>query len=498
MPSRASDARAALSVAGIAALAFLAWRGVLELALLGWDSYPLILAGRVRSAGELWGTFGEELMDGAYPLGRFWRPVVHLSFGLDHAIYGLAPAGYHATGLVLLALSGVTLFFLARRLIGSGARLGPLVASVVFVLHPVQLEVVTVPARRAETLCVLFTLLALLAQPLAPSPRATGRAWLAGACCALALASKETGAMAVGLVLCLAFAAAREERHADRLGSTLRSAWPALALFVLALGVRTLALGGLGGSAQSSLSTHWGALPGILRGYLSALAAPASTLGLSRELAGDLAIALIVATLWVLTRSKVAVAREQESAPGLPARSLGLFLVLATLVVAFVTSVSGLLRGWYALPFLPLYCLALGSMVDLGLRGLRTGPRIAAALALLVALHGLGSVLPPSKRAEALEPLLRGSRDERAYLERFDAAVESAAPGSTVVVPGLPTERRVDPADPESLNVLMLAPYSVEAYARLRFPDRKLRLDLAGGAAVVPPQLDEVVVLLAP
>ena len=71
-------------VAALAALAgAITWWSLLELELLGWDSYPMIVAGRVTGFGELIGTFGEELMDGRYPLGRFWRPMAHLAFVLD-------------------------------------------------------------------------------------------------------------------------------------------------------------------------------------------------------------------------------------------------------------------------------------------------------------------------------------------------------------------------------------------------------------------------------
>ena len=45
------------------------WRPLLELELLGWDSYPMIAAGRVEGFGGVFTTFGEELMDGRmYPL----------------------------------------------------------------------------------------------------------------------------------------------------------------------------------------------------------------------------------------------------------------------------------------------------------------------------------------------------------------------------------------------------------------------------------------------
>ena len=73
---------------------------VLDLELLGYDTYPLIDAARFATGG-LAGTLGEELMDGAYSVGRYWRPVTNLSLALDHAWFGLWAPGFHRTDLVV-------------------------------------------------------------------------------------------------------------------------------------------------------------------------------------------------------------------------------------------------------------------------------------------------------------------------------------------------------------------------------------------------------------
>ena len=496
MSRRASPLALALSAAAVAVLALVAWWPVLDLALLGWDSYPLILAGRIVDVADLVGTLGEELMDGLYPLGHFWRPVVHLSFALDHALWGLEPAGYHANDLGLLALCGVALLFVARRLLGGGAWFAPLVAGVLYVLHPVQLEILPVAARRAEALAVMFTLLAVLWQPLAGEPRR--RAWLAGLCCALALASKETGAMATGLVLALAFADARESGWGSRLGSALRAAWPSLALFAATFAARTAALGGLGGSRESSLTENLTSAPAILRRYLGDLVAPSSFFGEASPLVANVLLVLLVVLLARLSRARAAESRSDQEPALLEPERVALFLVLSALVVGLVTSVSGLERGWYALPFLPLFALAVALALHLGLRGLRRGPRIAGTLAVLLVLR---LVIVPTwgvSRVGELEPFARASLDQAAFLGRLDAAVETTRPPATVRVEGMPIERRADPIDPDSRNILMLAPYSVQAYARLRFPRRALRFELAGRTTGVPAGPDELVVVLAP
>jgi hypothetical protein len=494
MSRRARGGALALALVAIAATAALAWRGVLELALLGWDSYPLVLAGRIESAADLAATFSEELMDGAYPLGRFWRPVVHLAFGLEFASWRLDPAGYHAVSLAVLALCACATFLLARKLLGEEPWVAGLVAACLYALHPIQVEILTVPARLAEGLAVLFTLLALLAQPIGGERR--GRAWLAGLCCALALASKETGAMATGMVVALALASSRERRPLDLARDALRAAYPSLVLFGLAFAARTAALSGLGGSAESSLTANLASSPGILRGYLHALATPSGAEG--SPLVSDALFILLVALVVRLARSSAGLPRLGEAQSGLAPARCALFLALALFVVALVTSVSGLERGWYALPFLPLYALGVALALELGLRAIRRGPKLAGACSILLVLRLAALPLFAVPIDGALEPFRRASDDERSFLERFDAAVAAAPAGSTVSVAGLPTERRADPQDPRSPNILMLAPYSVGAYARLRFPERAIRIEIAGRASGRAAQPGELVVVLAP
>ena len=60
-------------------------------------------ASAIGSAADVLGAFSDELMGGRYPDGRFYRPLVHLSFGLDHAIGGLEPSQYSRTDISILA-----------------------------------------------------------------------------------------------------------------------------------------------------------------------------------------------------------------------------------------------------------------------------------------------------------------------------------------------------------------------------------------------------------
>ena len=117
------------------------------------------------------------LVDGAGPLEvirqNVFRPVVSLSFALDHALWGFRPVGYHLTSVLLHALNVALLFVLARRLAvdwrGGDAETGrepdvvAFVAAALFAVHPMMSEAVGYVSGRADALATSFVLLALLA-----------------------------------------------------------------------------------------------------------------------------------------------------------------------------------------------------------------------------------------------------------------------------------------------------------------------------------------------
>ena len=86
-------------------------------------------------------------------------PLVYTSFRIEHAVWGLDTAGYHATNLVLHILNALLLWLVLLRLEIPGAWL----AAAVFALHPVQVESVAWIAERKNVLMAFFLGLASLA-----------------------------------------------------------------------------------------------------------------------------------------------------------------------------------------------------------------------------------------------------------------------------------------------------------------------------------------------
>lgn len=464
-----------------AALAVLAaHHAVLGLGLLGWDTFPMILTARVHSIGDFVGTFTEELMDGRYTDGRFYRPVANLTFALDEALFGLSPAGYHATDLLILAFDGLLIGALALRLWGRHARWASVVAALAFVLHPVQLELLPVAPRRADLVALGFVVATLLAR------RATTAAVL-GLC---AMGAKETGILVLPLAAALGVVERPRGSAAGR--AAIARAWPTAVAAALFLAARTAVLGGLGGHGESSLA-HLAAAPELLLPYLARVLYPqpfvASTTLASAIVAGA-ALALVAAALL-----RVAQESDDERRRG---RGALVFLGSWALLALALSCVSGRVHDWYALWLVAPYALALGWLLERGVRGLRRPEhRFVASVTLAVPVLLLSSHVRHSGIFGGYDDWRFADRLHADALARAGAAIDGARPGDVVVlerfVPVLP----VRPDGSGVRSAALLSDYGLQAWTELTRPDRPVRVAYVGQAE---PQAapDEVLVLLEP
>lgn len=90
-----------------------------------------------------------------------YHPLTWLSLELDGTLYGLNPAGFHATNLAIHVVNSVLLFVVLLRMTG---KLWPSAAvAALFAMHPLHVESVAWIAERKDVLSTFFLLLTLLA-----------------------------------------------------------------------------------------------------------------------------------------------------------------------------------------------------------------------------------------------------------------------------------------------------------------------------------------------
>jgi tetratricopeptide (TPR) repeat protein len=90
-----------------------------------------------------------------------YRPMVHLSFALEHLIFGESPAMSHFVNLLLYVLTVLFLFYFLTEWLGSQHLFLLGLATFLFAIHPLHVEVVASIKNRDELLAFLAALLAM-------------------------------------------------------------------------------------------------------------------------------------------------------------------------------------------------------------------------------------------------------------------------------------------------------------------------------------------------
>lgn len=93
-----------------------------------------------------------------------YAPLHILSYMLDVSIWGVNPAGFALTNIILHAGNGCLLYFILLRM--NRSRLLAIVAALIFLVHPVQVESVAWFSQRKNLLAMSFFLLSFLSYQL--------------------------------------------------------------------------------------------------------------------------------------------------------------------------------------------------------------------------------------------------------------------------------------------------------------------------------------------
>lgn len=486
-----------VSVAAIIGVVMGTYWHITRYGLIGFDSYPIILTSRVQSVGDLVGNFTEKLMDGRYT-GDFYRPLLNLSFALDYAAWGLRPLGYQLTNLALFAGCALALYGLVRRLTGRGSWLAPVVAALYFVLHPAQFEVVPVPPRRAETMCCMLMALALFTQ-LSPIILAMRRPpILPGIITLLAIGAKET-ALIVPLLIFLAVVL-YSPRYGIRprvLHAAVASIVPVVAV-ALMLTARWLVLGGMGGHEPRPLADVVTSAPQSAWAIAANLIFPQPVM---RESATFRSLLVALAVGLTLTAGLTTTYRRRTNAP----RRTGPPLISAAIVALFwmlpfmtVGAAAGRIEVWYAM--LPATGLAI--LVGVAAAGLvaaiRQGPallRIPAVPSVLLMGAFIGWQVRYAPLFQPYDEYERATATGDQFLAELERRIRYAANGSIVHAPLIPVWIAPRQDRPAIRGATVLVDYSIQAWAELTFPNRRITV-LPRTPQTPKPAADEILVLV--
>ena len=202
------------------------------------------------------------------------RPVVALTLAVNYALGGLDVFGYHLFNLGVHLLAALTLFGVIRRTLlserlkkqtGDQATELALVASLLWLVHPLQTESVTYLIQRGESLMGLFYLLTLYCV-------IRGRHGLSVLCCALGMLAKPVMVTAPAVLLVydrIFLSSSWKElfRKRGKLYLGLAAAW--LALPVVLIGGAQEYQGLVGMHLQKvSPSAYLWTQPGVILHYL--------------------------------------------------------------------------------------------------------------------------------------------------------------------------------------------------------------------------------------
>ena len=90
-----------------------------------------------------------------------YHPLTIVSYAVDYRLYGLNPAGYHLTNVILHALNALLVFWLIFLLTGRNIPVS-LITAILFAVHPLQVESVAWISERKNVLYAPFFLGSLI------------------------------------------------------------------------------------------------------------------------------------------------------------------------------------------------------------------------------------------------------------------------------------------------------------------------------------------------
>lgn len=123
------------------------------------DLHSIIENPHLRSLANVDDFFWRPDMFTADPKSAMYRPLVLVSYALNHALGGYRVEGYHVFNIAVHLVNCLLVHGLVCRFFGSGYV--ALAGGLLFAMHPISSEPVNYISSRSESLCALFSLLSL-------------------------------------------------------------------------------------------------------------------------------------------------------------------------------------------------------------------------------------------------------------------------------------------------------------------------------------------------
>jgi len=150
-----SPIRASLALAVVAFIVFLP---AVDCDFVNWDDNAYVSENPLIQQGLSWTGIRRAF---THVVFHNWAPLTVLSYMLDATLFGMRPAGFHLTNVILHSLTTFTVCLALCRMTGSVGR--SLAVTALFALHPLRVESVAWVAERKDVLSMFFVGLSLLA-----------------------------------------------------------------------------------------------------------------------------------------------------------------------------------------------------------------------------------------------------------------------------------------------------------------------------------------------
>lgn len=103
--------------------------------------------------------FTDNVIAGAGKVSNYYRPLLLLSYGIEHAFFGYLPFIYHLDNILIHAAASITLFLFLDRLLKK--RSIAFLVTLFFAVHPLQTEAVSYVSGRNDPMAAFFMFLTL-------------------------------------------------------------------------------------------------------------------------------------------------------------------------------------------------------------------------------------------------------------------------------------------------------------------------------------------------